>query len=128
MKKIAKNLLIAMVILIMGLSTISQVFAVSAGDITGKFNGSSGSSLEGSSKVKNIVGGVLDAVRIAGAAIAIIMLSILAMKYMISSPNDRAEIKKGATVYIVGAVVMMGASALVTVIKDFAIGNIKSNA
>ena len=44
---------------------------------------------------------------------------------MASSPNDRAEIKRGAIVYVVGAIVMMSASFLVTVIKEFSDNSIK---
>ena len=65
------------------------------------------------------------AVSSASAAVAIIMLTILAIKYMASSPNDRAEIKRGAGVYVVGAIVMMSASFLVTVIKEFSDNSIK---
>jgi NADH:ubiquinone oxidoreductase subunit 2 (subunit N) len=126
MKIKMKKILLTILILIIALSTISQVFAVSSENIKEKFSGST--SPEGSDKVINVIGGVLDAVRVATAAIAIIMLSILAVKYMISSPNDRAEIKKGATVYVIGAVVMMSASTLVTVIKEFTLTNIKSSA
>ena len=33
------------------------------------------------------------------------MLIVLAMKYMMSAPGERADIKKHAVVYVVGAVV-----------------------
>lgn len=125
MKKYIKKVSILLLISLFIFAIFSQVFAVSGSEITSSFGGSSGSDLQGSNEITNLFAGILDAVRIATAAIAIIMLTVLAIKYMVSSPNDRAEIKKGATVYVIGAVVMMGASFLVTIIRDFADNSIK---
>ena len=106
-------------------AAFSQVFAIQGSDITSTFKGSTGTNLQGAANVQKTIGTILDAVRIASAAVAIIMLTILAIKYMASSPNDRAEIKRGAVVYVVGAIVMMSASFLVTVIKEFSDNSIK---
>lgn len=54
-----------------------------------------------------------------------IMLIALAMKYMASSAGDRAEIKKHAIVYVVGAVMAFGATGVVEIIKKFAQNEIK---
>lgn len=125
MKIKLKKILILGITLILFLAIFSQVFAIEGSEIVSTFGGSEGAKLQGSGSVKKTIGAILDAVRIASAAVAIIMLSILAIKYMTSSPNDRAEIKKGAVMYIVGAVVMMSASFLVTVIKEFSDNSIK---
>lgn len=125
MKINLKKILILGITLILFLAIFSQVFAIDGSEIVSTFGGSEGTNLQGAGSVKKTIGVILDAVRIASAAVAIIMLSILAIKYMTSSPNDRAEIKKGAVMYIVGAVVMMSASFLVTVIKEFSDNSIK---
>ena len=123
MKINIKKLLIIFIIAIFLISIFSNVYALSGADITGNFTGTT--DFEGRAKIGKLVGGILDAVRIATAGVAIIMLTVLGAKYMLSSPNDRAEIKKSATLYVVGAIVMMGASFLVTIIRDFATTNIK---
>ena len=125
MKINLKKILILGITLILFLAIFSQVFAIERSEIVSTFGGPEGTNLQGAGSVKKTIGVILDAVRIASAAVAIIMLSILAIKYMTSSPNDRAEIKKGAVMYIVGAVVMMSASFLVTVIKEFSDNSIK---
>ena len=125
MKFKVKKVLILGIIAILLSAAFSQVFAIQGSDITSAFKGSTGTNLQGASNVQKTIGTVLDAVRIASAAIAIIMLTVLAIKYMVSSPNDRAEIKRGAVVYVVGAIVMMSASFLVTVIKEFSDNSIK---
>ena len=122
--KVKKELILGIIAILLS-AAFSQVFAIQGSDITSTFKGSTGTNLQGAANVQKTIGTILDAVRIASAAVAIIMLSILAIKYMTSSPNDRAEIKKGAVMYIVGAVVMMSASFLVTVIKEFSDNSIK---
>ena len=64
-------------------------------------------------------------VQVVGTGIAIIMLIVLAMKYMLAAPGDKAEVKKHAVVYIVGAVVLFGAAGIWDIIETFATNNIK---
>lgn len=72
-----------------------------------------------SSKVGNIAGQILGIVQVIGMAVAIIMLTVLGIKYVSASPNEKADYKKGMTIYVVGAVFLFGASILVGVIKNF---------
>ena len=69
---------------------------------------------------QGIAGSVLAVAQVIGVAVAVIMLIVLAIKYMTSAPNDRAEIKKHAVVYIVGAVVLFAASGILGIIRGFA--------
>ena len=73
-------------------------------------------------KVTNTAGQILTIVRIVGMAVAVIMLTILGIKYVAASPNEKADYKKGMTVYVVGAVLLFGASALLSVIQNFVEG------
>lgn len=70
-------------------------------------------------KITNTAGQILTIVRIVGMAVAVIMLTILGIKYVAASPNEKADYKKGMTVYVVGAVLLFGASALLSVIQKF---------
>lgn len=70
-------------------------------------------------KLTNTAGQILTIVRIVGMAVAVIMLTILGIKYVAASPNEKADYKKGMTVYVVGAVLLFGASALLSVIQKF---------
>ena len=73
-------------------------------------------------KVTNTAGQILTIVRIVGMAVAVIMLTILGIKYVAASPNEKADYKKGMTVYVVGAALLFGASALLSVIQKFVEG------
>ena len=69
---------------------------------------------------KNISGQIIGVVQVIGVAVAVIMLIVLAIKYISAAPNDKAEIKKHAVVYVVGAVVLFAASGILEIIKNFA--------
>ena len=79
---------------------------------------------EGSKKANNMVNNaaanVIGIARIICVAIAIVMLLVIAMKYMISAPGDRADIKKHAVNYVIGAFVLFGISGILTILNNFA--------
>ena len=79
-----------------------------------------------SNAVANIIGSIIYIARIIGAGVAIIMLIVLAIKYIASSPEGKSEIKKWATAYIAGAIILFAASAILGIIQNFAEGNIGS--
>lgn len=72
--------------------------------------------------IGNIGGMLLSVAQIVGTAVAVIMLIVLAIKYISAAPNDKATIKQHAVVYIVGAIVLFAASALLGILKNFAGG------
>ncbi len=72
-----------------------------------------------SGKFSTIMNIILGITQVIGIAIAVIMLIVLAIKYISAAPGDKAEIKKHAVVYIVGAVVLFGASGLLGIIRTF---------
>ena len=69
-----------------------------------------------------ILGAILSVMRIVCLGIAIIMITVLAMKYMMAAPGDRAEIKKSAVQYVIGAVIMFGAAAILGLLVEFTNG------
>lgn len=68
----------------------------------------------------NVVGAILTIVQVIGVGVAIIMLIVLAIKYISAAPGDKAEIKKHAVVYVVGAIVLFAASGILGIIRNFA--------
>lgn len=67
-------------------------------------------------KAMKVILGIFEVVTV---AFGIIMLIVLAIKYMTSAPGDKAEIKKHAAVYIVGACMAFGATGVLSIIKKF---------
>ena len=54
------------------------------------------------------------------------MLTVLAIKYMASSANERATIKQNAVVYVIGAVVLFGAAGILQIIEKFVNSNMQA--
>ena len=99
------------------MSSFIEVFAaVSGSDITGSFSGTSNPN--GSANLRKIIGIALNVVKIVCLGIAIIMITMLAIKYMTSSPEAKADIKKSAMTYFIGAIIMFGASGIINILQE----------
>lgn len=83
--------------------------------IKGSFSGSADA--EGSVAIKKILSGVLSVVRNVGAVIAVVMLMTIGAKYIIASAGDRADIKKYAMNYVIGALILLGATGILSIIQ-----------
>ena len=73
-----------------------------------------------STSAQNILNAILSVAQVIGIGVAVIMLVVLAIKYISASPGDKAEIKKHAVIYVVGAVILFAASGIIQIIKQFA--------
>lgn len=79
-----------------------------------------------SESVNSMIGAILTVAQVIGVGVAVIMLIVLAIKYISAAPGDKADIKKHAVVYVVGAVVLFAASGILGIIRNFA-GNVKAS-
>lgn len=82
---------------------------------------------QGSKAITNIIAAVLGIVRTAGAAVAIIMLMTIAAKYIMASAGDRADIKKYAVNYVIGAIILFGTTGILGIVQDFVNNSVKYN-
>ena len=57
-----------------------------------------------------------------GIVVAVIVLMVLGIKYMMGSAEERAEYKKTMIPYVVGAVLIFGATTIANMIYQFANG------
>lgn len=120
------NVIIFVLILTMSLSFIYfKTYAANGFDkagITGDKNAfvSDVTPKSVSNLVNESVISVITIMRIAGITIAVVMLLVVAMKYMISSAGDRADIKKHAVVYVVGALVLFGVTGILGMLSNIA--------
>ena len=113
MKKYIKKTIIFFVIIILITSFLNTVFASGfVGDFKGESTGQE-------DKIKAVVSEVLGTVRLVGSGVAALILIVLGCKYMLASAGERAEIKKYATTYIIGAVVFFASASLVSLVKSF---------
>lgn len=110
-KKIVAFLLIAIIIIsissvVFGSMSIDQV-RPKTGDAT--------------NRVFNIAGVVLGIAQAIGISVAVVMLIVIAIKYITASADGKADIKKSAMQYVVGAILLFGGVAILELIQRLAI-------
>ena len=71
-----------------------------------------------------IVGALINIVAVIGAGVAIIMLIILGVQYVTSNVSGKAEIKKSATKYVFGAILIFAATGILKIVQIFIDANI----
>lgn len=109
-KKVFISIIIG-IILTMVLMSSTVIATISTGDYKGV-----GNPLSGNDKISQIGGYVFNAVAIVGSGIAVISITILGIKYMVSSVEDKAQIKKKLIPFITGAAIFFGVSFVMRLI------------
>lgn len=124
MKKcLIKILIISMYVMIISTFLINVVSMASVSSFSGSTSLLSGTNAQ--KATTSIIGAVLDITRIVGVAAAIGVLIVIACKYLVASAGDRADIKKYAVNYVIGAFILFGASGILTIIRTFVSDTIK---
>lgn len=109
--------ILATIVLVVSVSSIA--FATDAKNITEQINGSGNVTTSG---VINAGNKIATIIRVVGAVAAVIILMILGIKYMMGSASEKAEYKKTMIPYVVGAVVLFGATAIAGAVVELAGG------
>lgn len=114
-KKVLK--IVAVILLIMLAFTIVQpVFA--AGEIKpGSLNATYGSDDGGLSKK---AGQIMGLIRNIAVVVGVIMLMVIGVKFMLGSAEEKAEYKKSLMPLVIGIVIVMMATTLVSFVYNFA--------
>lgn len=112
---------ILLIILLMFIVCNNIALATSAFDVKSTFDGKIDAKAENAAtSVKDVLIVALTVVRIAGMAIAIIILIIVGIKIMMAAPGEKANIKQYATNYLIGAFILLSASGIMTIVQNVA--------
>jgi trbC/VIRB2 family len=121
MKRIAK--ICTVLIIIATIATMmSTVFAEGASDVLGKLTGNTDAASAVTTTANNIVG----IVQVICYATAVIMLIYLGVKFITASPEAKADIKKSAIMYVIGAIIVFAAGTLLGVISNLSTNVVKT--
>ena len=115
MKK-AVNVLRVLLIVLMLISigtTICSASGINAAEIAGNLKGSETSA---SGDIQNIGNSIIGIITTVGVVVAVVILLVLGIKYMMGSASEKAEYKKTMMPYLVGAILIFGASAITKVV------------
>lgn len=122
MKKSIKlvGVLAIMLVALLSMTTIcSATQNVDPAGIAGNLHGTASNATNDVTNIGNQIIGIITTV---GVVVAVIILLVLGIKYMMGSASEKAEYKKTMIPYIIGAVLIFGASAITKVIVSLASG------
>lgn len=112
-KKITKIISVLLIILTI-FSAFSMVLASDAPIPTASDPGG------GADDVERIAGYVIFVIQIIAFAAAVILLIFLGIKFLTASPEGKAEVKKSAVIYVVGAIMLFAATGILQIIRNLA--------
>ena len=113
MKKAYKALSVLMIVLMIAF-TCTTVFA---GNVYTQLNGEDNTvNVTGIATIGNKILTVISTV---GMVLSVVIVAILGIKYMMGSTEEKAEYKKTMIPYLVGAVLVFGASAIGQMVYNF---------
>ena len=99
---------------LMLISLTTMTLAYSNPSLFGGKTSNTGSKIQGGA---NVVIGIIQAI---GIAAAVIMLIMVAIKYVSAAPGEKADIKKSIIIYVIGAVLLFAATGILGIIQGFA--------
>ena len=113
MKKNIIKILTIILMLFMLANITGFVYAdgINPGDFSGIYTKT------GVSDLDDKTGKILNVVQIVGTSVSLL---VLGMRYMLSSPNEKATIKEKLIPYVIGTIIFFAASNLVAIVIRFA--------
>lgn len=114
-KRICKIISIALIIVTI-FSAFSMVFASPSIP-------TASAPAQGGDKVSNVANMVVYVIQIVAFTAGVVMLMFLGIKFVTASPEGKAEVKKSAVIYIVGAILLFASSGVLSIVQSLA-GNI----
>lgn len=73
----------------------------------------------GARGVESLFDSIIGIVQVVGTGVAIIMLLVVAIKYLTAAPEGKAEIKKSALMYVIAAIILFAAVGILEVIAEW---------
>ena len=77
---------------------------------------------KGTDGITNIGKRIMGVLQAVGIVIAVVVLMVLGIKYMMGSAEEKAEYKKTMIPYVIGAVLIFGATTIANAVYNFANG------
>ena len=114
-----KKILIILIVLIISIISISTI-SFADKYTPGKFGDAISSADVDATEIKDIGGQIVGIIQIVGTIVSTGMMMILGIKYMMGSAEEKAAYKKTLFPYLIGAVLIFGASNLTQLIYTWA--------
>ena len=109
-----KNKIISLFVILLIIAIIMPMNIIHAGDIN--VDGWIPTIGGENTKLIEIVGKVLGVIQVVGSIVSVIALSVIGIKYMVGSVEEKAKYKETMTAYIIGCVLLFAISNLTSII------------
>lgn len=117
-KKVCLFLMILIIISIF----ISVTNTSYAGEIVGKLNMGKVNQIDSTANgtgLLNAINGVIGLMQLVGSGVALIIITILGIKYILASPSDKADVKKSIMPILIGCLLLFGGVNIAAAIASF---------
>jgi len=111
MKKMKKVLTICLMAMLLMSIASTHVFALAPGDLSADDSGTE--------DIQGLGERVLGILQVIGVIVSVATLMILGIKYMMGSAEEKAEYKKTMIPYVIGAILIFGASTIAGAVFNF---------
>ena len=115
MKKAVKIMSIALLVMVMltSILTISTYAIISPNDVSASIDDTIGAT-----EITQLGGKIIGAVRVFGVVASVLILVVLGVKYMLASPEGKADYKSNMITYIIVAVLIFGATQVASLVYN----------
>lgn len=119
MNKTIKAISVLLIAAMMLFTISTTVFAVNPNGIISNMDNVNNVDTNSISTIGGQIANILSTI---GIIVGVIVLLVLGIKYMMGSTSEKAEYKKTMIPYLVGIVLLLGASGIVKAIASFKLG------
>lgn len=116
-----KKIFISIITLFLILALSINIYAITLDDAKKQMNNANklDSTQDKSTGVMAVINDVIGLLQLAGTGISVVTITLLGAKYMLSSVEQKAEIKNRAMPVVIGCVILFGAVNLVAIVANF---------
>lgn len=115
MSKKTMKIIGALTVIVCVIMAVTPVFAlIDVGNLTGE-----GYSDKGSTQITTMSNKIIGLIKNVGIAASVIILMVIGFKYLTGSVEEKADYKKSLMPYVVGAIILFGASTIAGFVIDF---------
>ena len=119
--KIKKIILIVLIFILC--VCVVNVTAIAGTDLSTLINSDNFKSISqgetGDNGITNAIDSIIGLIQIAGTGVALIAVSLLGIKYMLASGEEKAEIKKYMVGAVIGGILVFGGTKIAQILADF---------
>lgn len=113
-----KKILVSLIIVCLLVTCVYSLYTVKADNFSLTEHEDDKSDYEFAKSTVRVTGIIYDFLRYVGIGIALISLVLIAIKYLYSSPGEKADYKKNLIVFVIGGVGMFSVGSILKIIQN----------